>query len=163
MELIETEAKPLMMTPAEEPEEPAETEPPKAERNTEPGGPNWPLWALVLLIAAGLIVGLVFLARWIYHLAHNTSATKNPTTTQTQNKTGKGGLSVNSGGSNNGGGINVSGGNNSKNSGNKSTAGTGTTLPNNGPGNVIGMFAAASFAAGSLHYIISLRKAAREN
>lgn len=162
MELIETEAKPLMMAPSAESEEPAEAEPPEAERNTEPGGPSWPLGALVLLIAAGLIVGLVFLARWIYHVAHHAPAAKTPTTAQTPNKSGKGGLSVNSGNSTNNGSIALPGNPNSQ-AGNNSQSGKTATLPNNGPGNVIGVFAAASFAAGALHYIISLRKTARED
>lgn len=141
-------------------ESPAETEPQKAERNTSGSNANWPLGIVVALVAAGLIVGLVFLARWIYHVAHHTK-TNNPTTSQSQNK---GGLSVSSGsGSNNGGSIALPGGNKNNQTGNKSKSSKATTLPNNGPGNVIGVFAAASFAAGALHYIISLRKAAREN
>jgi len=159
----------LIESEEEEHTEPAaEAEPKEAARHTPNGGFNWPLRLVVILVAAGLIVGLVFLARWIYHLAHHVEPSKNPTTSQSQNKgAGKGGLSVSSGGSSkNGGSITLPGSNNNSQNnqtGNKSKSGKTTTLPNNGPGNVIGVFAAASFAAGALHYIVSLRKTAREN
>lgn len=134
----------------EQAESPAEAEPQEAERNTNGRNSNWPLGIVIALVAAGLIVGLIFLARWIYHVAHNTKATKNPPTSQSQNKAGgKGGLSVSSGSG-------------SGQTANKPAPSRSATLPNNGPGNVIGIFAAASFAAGALHYIISLRKTARD-
>ncbi|MBX4190828.1 hypothetical protein KW794_01950, partial [Candidatus Saccharibacteria bacterium] len=35
---------------------------------------------------------------------------------------------------------------------------SGKSLPNNGPGNVIAIFAGSTLAAAGLHYIISLRR-----
>lgn len=37
-----------------------------------------------------------------------------------------------------------------------------SNLPNNGPGNVIGLFAGSAIAAGGLHYLISLRRFNKE-
>jgi hypothetical protein len=137
---------------------PTESEPQEAERNTNHSESHLPIYAALLLVAVGLIVGLIFLARWIYHATkHNTGANK-PSSSQSQSKKGS---STSSGSSN----PIVVGGGQSNNSQKSPTSipKNGQSLPNNGPGNVIGVFAAASFAAGALHYIVSLRKAARED
>ncbi len=141
-------------------DEPDDAEPRAASRDTSGSHSNWPLHAALILVAAGLIVGLVFLARWIYHATKHTSGTHPPSTSQSQNKAaGKGGLSVTSGsGSHNGSSISLPGGTENNPPRNKTEAGKSTTLPNNGPGNVIGVFAVASFAAGALHYIVQLRR-----
>lgn len=152
--LIESEEKePKKLT--EEAESDHEEEPQEAERDTHDSEPNWPLRGVLILIAAGIIVGLIFLARWIYHLTQNNTAGSKPSNSQSQNA-GKSASNNNP--------IIVGGG--QSNGGQKSTAPSskgGQKLPNNGPGNVIGIFAAASFAAGALHYIIKLRKSAQED
>ena len=123
-------------------EQAAKAEPREAARYTNSGDSHWPLHSLLVLIAVGLIVGLVFLARWIYHETKHTTSGNKPATSQSQTKK------------------------TSQTAGQKpgtQKSSNSQTLPNNGPGNVVGVFVAATFVAGALHYVISLRRAARED
>ena len=110
------------------------------------------LTQIIAVIVAGivLILLLVLLGRWIYHKAHHpinlTPANSKQLPASPSGSSGSSSASKSQASSN----KNSSGGN-------ASTSQTGA-LPNSGPGNVAGIFAGASLAAGGLHYIISLRR-----
>lgn len=105
---------------------------------------NWPMLAALALAALALAVLLFFTGRWIYHSVHHSNKTK-PTSVITSNPPGASQAS----GKSSSGAV-------SKPSTN--SVATGGQIPNTGPGNIIAIFAVSSFAAASLHYVVTLRK-----
>lgn len=107
---------------------------------------------LIRIIAAIIIIILLVLAgRWIHHELKNRN--KTPSTSGTtqiqQSSVNKPGVSAPSSGS---------GSNTNSNSAQKPTQ-TSTQVPNTGPGDVVAIFLAASFAAAALHFAVSTKKA----
>lgn len=117
-----------------------------------------PLQAIIMIIGAIiLVILLVLLARWIYHAVHHTDQTTTGVTIQAPNESGgsnKSGANKQPSGS-----SNPAQGGNTTSTSNKN----GKNLANTGPGNVVAIFAGSTLAAAGLHYIISVRKQAREN
>ena len=117
---------------------------------------RWPVLVIYLIIAL-LVAGLlVFGARGIYRHYHKSAtktvqANKRPTEPAT-NAPGSSNTTNSSSGSKN---------NSSPQSANSQSASTSGTLPNSGPGQVVGLFIGASLAAAGLHYVINLRRNSR--
>jgi len=159
VELIEEEEEKKEMAP---PDEPPALEPPDASRSasieesesrvTIPPVVRWVILGLVAIIVIFLIILLI---RWIIHAASDNSPTPaGNTTSQTSDLNKKIGAGTSRNGTNNNG---------SRNNGAAGSSGqNGQNLPNNGPGNVLGVFAGSALAAAGLHYIISLRRANRD-
>jgi hypothetical protein len=132
---------------------PIETEP---EHTTQR---NWPMLLALFVAALAFAVLVVFTGRWVYHSVHNKSTVKPaPANSKslTKSPTGESGAS-NSGSvakpnTSTSGSAGNSGSSTSTNSTNSNQ------ISNTGPGDIVAIFAISSFAAASLHYIISLRK-----
>lgn len=131
-------------------------------------GESPPVAIISIIGAIILIVLLVLLGRFIYHKvnspsAENTSGT-GQVTVQTPLRVNKQPSSRNSSGSssssNSSSGSSSSSSSSSSNNGASSISSTGK-LPNNGPGDVIGIFVSTTFAAAGLHYIVTLRRSNR--
>jgi uncharacterized membrane protein YgcG len=138
------------------------------------GGKRW-VALLIYLVLALVVATLVVLAgRWVYHKVSNNSgptptavapqSTKQGTSTSPASPapsgSGSGNSSQNkSSGNSSGGSSNPSG---SSSSGGSSTPSPQpTSLPNNGPGQVIALFAGTTFVAATLHYLGAMRRAAK--
>lgn len=153
MKLINDDPKEEHELPA--PDEPPALDPPEAERagetarhETQRASPpliRWIVAAVIIIIIALLI--LLF-ARWIYHKAHHsqpatvtgTSASRQSSDLNTKSGQGQ------PGGSSTGAGSTGAGPN------------ANTSLPNNGPGNVMGLFVISTAAGAGLHYAIRSRR-----
>lgn len=105
---------------------------------------NWPMLAALALAALALAVLLFFTGRWIYHSVHHSNKTK-PTSVITSNPSGASQAS----------GKSPTGATPKPNTNSGVNSGQ---IPNTGPGDVAAIFAISSFAAASLHYIVTLRK-----
>jgi cytoskeletal protein RodZ len=145
VELIEDEKEVNGVLPEPEPRYHTATLP---EGRTEHGQS---LVRLAVAIVAGiiLIILIVLLARWIYHAAHNSEPTPTPAPSVSAPSTSSPDQKQPSD-SNSGSAPTAS-------PNNQSSSAT-TKLPNNGPGDVVGIFIGASLAAAGLHYIVSLRR-----
>jgi cytoskeletal protein RodZ len=112
---------------------------------------------VMILGAIVLVILLVLFARWIYHKVHHNSEPTSVTTSQQakENESSNSQQGANSQSSNS---SNSSGSNNSGSSSSNSSGSSNNSLPNNGPGNVIAIFAGSTLAAAGLHYIISVRR-----
>ncbi|MBX4201741.1 hypothetical protein KW803_02510 [Candidatus Saccharibacteria bacterium] len=148
-------------------------------------GHTWLRTIISILVGIVLIVLIVLFARWVYHKVHHKTASTSTTTSQTEGDTssqtatsesqlqGSGSSSgsssssnSNSGSSNGSGSTNSSSSNSSSNSNNStSTSSTNTDanppIANTGPGNTVALFVGTSLIAGGLHYIISVRRFAK--
>ena len=148
MELIEDEKEVNGVLPEPEPRYHTATLP---EGRTEHGQS---LVRLAVAIVAGiiLIILIVLLARWIYHAAHNSEPTPTPAPSVSTPATSN--TDQNQPSSSNSGSAPTASPNNQP----AASSSSQTKLPNNGPGDVIGIFIGASLAAAGLHYIVSLRR-----
>lgn len=106
---------------------------------------NWLMLAALALACLALLVLLFLGGRWVYRELHHSSKLK-PTPVVSSNPTGRAPI--------NGKSSSAS----SSNSSNTTAQATTGQIPNTGPGNVVALFVASSFAAASLHYILTLRK-----
>lgn len=159
MELIESEAE-KNQGPLAEPE-------PRYQTTTLPvarteHGHAWARLAAAIVLGVILIVLIVLLARWIYHKAHNHASPTPPTSQNTpalsaNNKSASPEPSSQP--------SNPSG--TSSNSSNPNTKSNATSNPsqitNTGPGDVAAIFVGASLVAGGLHYLITVRRFAKNN
>ncbi len=138
----------------------------------EHAGSRWPLIIGLVLGAAAIAIGLFFLVRTIYRSAHHTKTVVPANTQQLPpqpgNSRGANNKSATSGGSSsNNSSSNSSAGNSATNSSGSSANSTNnavnaagnSSLPNSGPGDVVGLFAGTVLIAAGAHYVISLRKA----
>jgi len=139
------------------PKEPPALDPPEASRTErithveQRSGPpliRWIVAAAIVLILAFLIL---LLARWVYHKSHHRIQPA-PATSQQSPKTSSTNTQAGQNQQNNGASSKNS--SNTSNSTNNSTA----TLPNNGPGNVAGIFVISTAAAAGLHYAVRSRR-----
>ncbi|HET7529191.1 MAG TPA: hypothetical protein VFJ84_03115 [Candidatus Saccharimonadales bacterium] len=154
MKLIEEEEEKEKIAP---PDEPPALEPPEASRSSvieeseaRTGVPPVIRWVILGIIALIIIFLLVLFARWIYHSVHkNKPAVTGNTNTPTTSLNNKIGSESPKNGSSSGSG---------NRQGSAASGSSGQKLPNNGPGNVVGLFAGSAIAAAGLHYIISLRR-----
>lgn len=105
---------------------------------------SWVRAVAGLIVIVGIVVGLVFGARSIYHHTHHPSQPAG-------NNTIKKVYSQN----------NQTAGNNRPGGNSSSAATSAGQVPNTGPGNVVALFVGASAAAAGLHYAISNRKLAK--
>jgi cytoskeletal protein RodZ len=139
------------------PDDPPAIEAPPADRSTRtetervnpPAVIRWIFLIIIVLIIAFLIL---LLARWVYHKVHHKSAPAVSTSQQSgtsSNQSAQSGTNQQSSGTSGSNGTSSTSGN---------TATPNKNLPNNGPGNVAGVFVASSLAAGGLHYIYRLRR-----
>jgi uncharacterized membrane protein YgcG len=120
-------------------------------------GQAWVRIVAAAVLAVILIVIIVLLARWIYHKAHNNTTpptTRKGPSASVNNPPAKPAPSSNSNSSSNSGSSG-----NSNGSGNSSAG----QIANTGPGDVAAIFAGASLAAGGLHYLISVRRFAKNS
>lgn len=118
--------------------------PPLTHEVQEHEGRRWPVIAGYLVAALAVAAIIVFGARAIYHAAHHKS---NP------NPTPGNGLPA----------IPKSSSSSSKKTSSSShkpasSSSSTATVPNTGPGNTIGLFAAITIAAAGLHYVYSIRR-----
>jgi cytoskeletal protein RodZ len=102
----------------------------------------------IIMIIGGiiLVVLLVLFARWVYHKVHNTDNAANTSGT----------LQINEPSSSSNPKPNTT--TSPTPSSTPQTTPQNNALPNNGPGNVIALFAGATLATAGLHYIISVRR-----
>ncbi len=98
---------------------------------------SWPMLLALAIAALAFAFLVVLTGRFVYHKLHHIVT---PAPAQTKNLPRP---SFDSG---------------TNSSSNSSTSSANKQLANSGPGDVVAIFAVASFAAASLHYIISLRK-----
>lgn len=147
---------------------------------------HWLTLILYIILAFAIAAVVVLAARWVYHKAHhingaNTISTTSQSSTQktpvqsspsssasnSASSAPSVGSSTNKSGSTNssGSGSQSSGsspsnssGNAQPKSGNTSMTPQTATLPNNGPGDVIALFALSSLGGAGLHYILRQRR-----
>jgi cytoskeletal protein RodZ len=139
------------------PDEPPVLEPPDASRagstatrvETQRSSPPLIRWIIAAVIVVILAFLILLLARWIYHKSHHKVQPVPATSQQTSKNPG---LNTQSGSSQQTGGAS-----NSANNGPAANNGT-SSLPNNGPGNVAGVFALSTATAAGLHYVIRSRR-----
>ncbi|HVX58935.1 MAG TPA: hypothetical protein VG964_04380 [Candidatus Saccharimonadales bacterium] len=121
----------------------------------------WFSWAIRIVVAIIVIVVLVFGGRWLHHkLQHKTNSQGATTAGQTERPN----FNNQSGAKSNG----SSSSNKSDKSGSKSSSGTAAgpglksgnnqQLANTGPGDVVAIFLATSFAVAMLHYAYETNK-----
>ena len=96
---------------------------------------SWPTLLALAIAALAFAILVVLGGRFVYHKLHH-NVTPAPAQTKDLPKPPTGAAS----------------------SGGSSTSGTNKQLVDSGPGDTVAIFAASSFAAASLHYIVSLRK-----
>ena len=174
MELVETE--PVeQKTALAEPEPRYRTAEVPVEKTEN--GHAWLRILAGVLLAIILIILIVLLARWIYHKAHDNSQPA-PATSQkspassSNNSTQSGTQSANNSGSgsssssSNGSSSNSSSSSSSSTSSGSSASGlhpssNPSQVSNTGPGNVAAIFVGTSLAVAGLHYLISVRRFAR--
>ncbi len=119
---------------------------------------RWPMLVVYLIITLIVATLLVFGARAIYRHYHKTSV---KTTSATTRPTFSGSSASGSSANKNNSSANS---NKSNGSGASSTNGqVATSLPNSGPGQVMGLFVGATLAAAGLHYIVNLRRSSKAN
>lgn len=159
MELIESEAE-KNQGPLAEPEPRYQTTTLPVERTEH--GHAWARLAAAIVLGVILIVLIVLLARWIYHKAHNHASPTPPTSQNTP------ALSANNPPASptpNSESSNTSGGSTGSSSSN-ANSGAGpnpSQITNTGPGDVAAIFVGASLVAGGLHYLITLRRFAKNS
>lgn len=149
MELIESESK-SEQGALPEPEPRYQTASLPVEKSEH--GQTWVRLAAATVLAVILVILIVLLARWIYHKAHNHSG---PSTSTSQNTPA---ASVN----NPPAASRPSSPDNSSSSSGSSKSSSGQ-ITNTGPGDVAAIFIGASLAAGGLHYLISVRRFAKNS
>lgn len=142
--------------------------PPPVTQFNQPARRRWPVIA-ASVIAALVLVGLAVLAGLLIYNAVHKSPSKKPNVANNnqnqQQQAPSGTTGPSRSGSNQPSGSRATGGTGAGTqrtpAGGASTAGgqVGKTLPNNGPGDVIALFAGSSLVAAGLHYIIRLRRA----
>jgi cytoskeletal protein RodZ len=160
VELIENEPKEQGSLPEPEPRYHTEVLP----LNREEHGQTWLRTLVSILVGLILIVLIVFLARWIYHKAHNSSVT---VTTPPTSQNAPAPSSNNTSGSQPANTKPATAApattppNGSASS--PAPAAANSNLPNSGPGAVAAIFAGTSLAAAGLHYVINLRRLNRSN
>ena len=120
-------------------------------------GQAWLRLLAAILVGLVLVILIVLLARWIYHSTHHAAQTAINTTKQQAAKTSQ---KVTNGESQTTDNTSSS----SSSSGSSTTTTTnGGKITNTGPGNVLAVFVGSSLAAAGLHFIISVRRQARQN
>jgi uncharacterized membrane protein YgcG len=135
-------------------------------------GQSWPRILAGVLLAIVLIILVVLLARWIYHRSHHAVQTP-PAASQSQ-KLNASGSSESGVQSDNSGTSSGSSSGSSSNSGSSSSSSSGggsssssnpnsSKISNTGPGNVAAVFVGTTLAAAGLHYLISVRRFARNS
>ena len=97
----------------------------------------------VVIIVAAVALGVVLIARSIYHHAHHPARTANSGNNTSSKISGSQ--------------KSTSGSETANNKSNKSSRPS-AEVPDTGPGNVLALFVGASLAAAGLHFIISLRR-----
>ncbi|HEX5448201.1 MAG TPA: hypothetical protein VFW90_03330 [Candidatus Saccharimonadales bacterium] len=122
--------------------------------------PRWLAGLIVLILIAGIIVGLIFAARAIYHHAHNNNPSNSSVNTTNKPSKRPNGQANNH--SKNSKSTNTPEPNNNSHSG-SNTGQAATQVPNTGPGSVVAIFVGASLATAGLHYVISLRRFGRSS
>jgi cytoskeletal protein RodZ len=145
------------------------------EYNNNEGGKRWAVLIVYIVLALVVATLVVFAGRWVYHKVSNNSG-PTPTTIAPQG-TNQGAQSAPNtvsptspstspapGASPSPSSGKVTTPNSSTNKGGtigKTPNPTPTSLPNNGPGEDIAIFLGVTFVAASLHFVVSLRKTAR--
>ena len=150
---------------------------------------HWLTLIAYIILAFIIAVLVVLAARGIYHKVHHVKNTNTSSTSQSStqgatsqpnsnsNKTGTSSSNANSGGTNKSGSSGSSGssssttqsqsgssaGSGSHPSGGTSTTQTPSTLPNNGPGDIIAIFAGTSIVASGLHFIVAQKRRKKIN
>jgi hypothetical protein len=136
----------------------------KAEPEDKPGhGQAWLRLLAAIIIGLVLVVLIVLLARWVYHKSHHkvvpvpATSQKAPASSPNNSAAGaqpSGGSSTPSGSSSNSASNNPSSSNPSPSS---------PKITNTGPGDVAAIFVGTSLAAAGLHYLISVRRFAKNS
>ncbi|HET7827263.1 MAG TPA: hypothetical protein VFK97_00145 [Candidatus Saccharimonadales bacterium] len=115
-------------------------------------GQTWLRLAAATVAAIILVILIVLLARWIYLKAHNHATPATPATPAVQAPS-----AVPKKPSKTSGGT-------SNNSNNKpASPNSNPQITNTGPGNTAAIFVGASLVAGGLHYVISVRRFAKNS
>ena len=166
MELIESD-KERNQGPLPEPEPRYQTTTLPVEKTEH--GQTWVRLAVSLVAAVVLIILIILLARWIYHKAHNHSGPGAPAKSpavSVNNPAKKQAASSNESG-NSSGSSSTSNSTSSNSSGSSAASNSNSSsaaqITNTGPGDVAAIFVGASLAAGGLHYLISIRRFARNS
>ncbi len=168
MELIESQEE-KNQGPLAEPEPRYQTGTLPVEKTEH--GQTWVRLAAAIVLGVILIVLIVLLARWIYHKAHN-HAEPNPPTSQntpavSSNNPPASPAPGSQPGSPSGSSSSSSSASNSSGSSSSSSSNAGKSTPsqitNTGPGDVAAIFVGASLVAGGLHYLISVRRFAKNS
>jgi cytoskeletal protein RodZ len=122
----------------------------QVDYNDSSGARQWIMLALYILMALVVAILVVMAARWIYHKVHDTNG-PNPTPVAPQvvapvpeapPKKSPSPAPVTP-----------------RSSSSHSTTANPSTIPNNGPGDVVALFAGVSLAAAGLHYAFVLKRA----
>jgi hypothetical protein len=130
----------------------------QVEYSDASGARQWIALAFYILLALAVAVLVVLAGRWVYHKVHNSSG-PNPAPVAPQGVTQAPLASPNTTKK----ALPPSSTNKTPSptptppAPNRSTTTPGA-LPNNGPGDVVALFAAVSLAAAGLHYIVAIRR-----
>jgi cytoskeletal protein RodZ len=125
----------------------------QVEYNNSSGARQWIMLALYILMALAVAILVVMAARWVYHKVHDTNG-PNPAPVAPQvvapapvapPKPAKKSPSPSSA--------------TPPSSSSHSTITNPSTIPNNGPGDVVALFVGVSLAAAGLHYAFALKRA----
>jgi cytoskeletal protein RodZ len=139
------------------------------------GARRWVALLIYLVLALVVATLVVFAGRWVYHRVSNNSSpaptTLTPKSSNSSTKTSPSPAPPSSSSQNKAGSASPnssSGSSSSATSGNKSTSNGAakpapqpSTLPNNGPGEDIALFVGTTFIAATLHFMFTLRRAAK--
>lgn len=170
MELIESEQE-KNQGPLAEPEPRYQTTTLPVERTEH--GHAWARLAAAIVLGVILIVLIVLLARWIYHKAHTNAPTTSPTSQKQPALSANNKPANPAPGSESNNPSSNSSSSSSSNTNSGATANASTTtnnsaanpsqITNTGPGDVAAIFVGASLVAGGLHYLITVRRFARNS
>ncbi|HET6864153.1 MAG TPA: hypothetical protein VFH37_03080 [Candidatus Saccharimonadales bacterium] len=122
-------------------------------------GQAWVRLAAAIVGAVILVILIVLLARFIYHKAHNHATPNTPTAQNTPAVSNNKQPASTAPKSTSNSSSNSSSTTTTQPTSTKST----TQLTNTGPGNVVAIFVGSSLIAGGLHYLISVRRFAKDS